>query len=72
MSLSKDFWAEAINTAYYLVNCSPVTAIDLKTPNVVWSGTPADYSNPKIFGCPAYFHVNEGKLEPSGVNGFRL
>ena len=37
----------------------------------------------KIFGCPAYFHVNEGKLEPrakkavfvgyaSGVKGYRL
>lgn len=57
------FWAEAINTACYLVNRSPSTAIELKTPEEVWSGSPANYSNLRIFGCPAYAHVNEGKLK---------
>ena len=49
----------------------------------VRSGNPVDYSNLKIFGCPAYSHVNEGKLEPcakkciflgygSGIKGYRL
>jgi hypothetical protein len=66
-----------------LVNCSPSTAIDCKTPYEVWSGTPADYSILKTFGCPAYCHVNDGKLEPrpkkciflgyaDGVKGYRL
>ncbi|KAK3016711.1 hypothetical protein RJ639_005649 [Escallonia herrerae] len=36
--LSKEFWAEAINTAAYLVNRSPSTVIDCKTPEEVWSG----------------------------------
>jgi len=31
-NLSKDFWAEAINMACYLVNRSPYTAIECKTP----------------------------------------
>jgi len=81
--LTKDFWAEALNMACYIVNRAPSAAIDFKTPEEVWSGTPADYSNFKIFGCPAYMHVNEGKLEPrakkciflgyaSGVKGYRL
>ena len=45
----------------------PPTAIDKKTPQEVWSGTPASYSNLKIFGCPTYAHVNNGKLEPRSI-----
>ena len=81
--LKRDFWAEAVNTACYLVNRGPATAIDCKTPFEVWSGKPADYSNLRTFGCPAYYHVSEGKLEPrarkgllmgygSGVKGYRI
>ena len=62
--LSKDFWAEAINMAGYLVNRSPSTAIESKTHFEVWSGTPTDYSNLRVFGCPTYTHMNDGKLEP--------
>ncbi|KAG8493847.1 hypothetical protein CXB51_011132 [Gossypium anomalum] len=54
-----------------------------KTPQEVWSGNPANYSDLKIFGCPAYAHVNSGKLEPrsikcvflgykAGVKGYKL
>ncbi|PPR84446.1 hypothetical protein GOBAR_AA36262 [Gossypium barbadense] len=81
--LGEEFWAEAVNTACYLVNRSPSTAIELKTPEEVWSGSPADYSGLRVFGCPAYAHVNEGKLKPrakkciflgygQGVKGYRL
>jgi hypothetical protein len=28
----------------------------------VWVDKPADYSNLILFGCPAYAHVNNGKL----------
>lgn len=66
-----------------MVNRSPSTAIEFKTPFAVWSSSPADYSNLKIFGCPAYAHVRDGKLEPrakkciflgyaTGVKGYRL
>ncbi len=82
-NLPKQFWAEAVNTATYLVNRSPSTAIDLKTPQEVWYGKPSNYSGLKIFGCPAYAHVNDGKLEAramkciflgyaTGVKGYRL
>jgi hypothetical protein len=47
--LSKNFWTEAINIACYLVNRSPSTSIDCKTPYKVWSNTPVDYSNLKNF-----------------------
>ncbi|KAL5569169.1 hypothetical protein UlMin_025744 [Ulmus minor] len=70
-------------TACYIVNHSPSTAIDLKTPNEMWFGKPKSYSNMRVFGCLAYAHQNEGKLEPrtmkcvflgypKGTKGYRL
>ena len=81
--MSKVFWAEAVHTASHIVNRSPASAIDFKTPNEVWSGEPSNYSYLRIFGCPTYYHVNEGKLEPrakkaifvgyvDGVKGYKL
>ncbi|KAG8472449.1 hypothetical protein CXB51_034191 [Gossypium anomalum] len=69
--------------ACFLINRSPSVAIEKKTPQEVWSGNPANYSDLKIFGCPAYAHVNNGKLEPrsikcvflgykAGVKGYKL
>ncbi|KAG8481237.1 hypothetical protein CXB51_026062 [Gossypium anomalum] len=37
----------------FLINRSPSVAIEKKTPQEVWSGNPANYSDLKIFGCPA-------------------
>ncbi|KAG8481304.1 hypothetical protein CXB51_026078 [Gossypium anomalum] len=51
----------------FLINRSPSVAIEKKTPQEVWSGNPANYSDLKIFGCPAYAHVNNGKLEPRSI-----
>ena len=81
--LSKSFWAEAVSTTCYLINCSPSVAIEKKTSQEVWSSSSATYSDLKIFGCPAYAHVNNGKLEPrslkciflgykSSVKGYKL
>ncbi|KAG8492061.1 hypothetical protein CXB51_015688 [Gossypium anomalum] len=82
-NLPKSFWAEAASTACFLINRSPSVAIEKKTPQEVLSGNPANYSDLKIFGCPAYAHVNNGKLEPrsikcvflgykAGVKGYKL
>jgi hypothetical protein len=76
-------WAEAASAAFYLINRSPNSAIDFKIPEELWTGKPVDYYNLRIFGCPAYAHVNNGKLEPraqkctfigygSGVKGYHL
>ncbi|XP_071909337.1 uncharacterized protein [Coffea arabica] len=67
----------------YIVNRSPSASLEFKNFEEVWSGTPADYFNLKVFGCPTYMHVNDGKLESkakkyiflgyaSGVKGYRL
>ena len=81
--LLNDFWVEAVNTTCYLINKSPSTTIDFKTPEEVWSGAPVNYSHLRVFGFSVYFHVNDGKLEPrakkaiflgyaTGVKGYRL
>jgi hypothetical protein len=65
--MSKHFWAEAANTACYLINRSSSIPLNKKTPFEVWFGTPADYSQLRVFGCTAYAHVDNKKLEPRAI-----
>ena len=61
--LSKDFCVEAVATTCYLVKCSPSSSIECKTLEEIWYDHPVDYSNLKVFCCPAYTHVDDGKPE---------
>jgi ATP-binding cassette subfamily B (MDR/TAP) protein 1 len=81
--MSRRFWAEAASTACYLINRSPSISLDKKSPIEVWSGTPAVYSQLRVYSCSAYAHVDNGKLEPkvvkciflgygSGVKAYKL
>ncbi|KAD3641560.1 hypothetical protein E3N88_30784 [Mikania micrantha] len=81
--LPKQFWAEALSTAVHLVNCSPSSAIDMKSPMEMWSGFKPKYEHLKVFGTVAYAHTKDGKLDPraqkcvflgypEGVKGYRL
>jgi ATP-binding cassette subfamily B (MDR/TAP) protein 1 len=65
--LDRHFWAEAASTACYLINRSPSIAINKKTPIEVWSGSPTNYLELRVFGCTVYAHVDNGKLEPRAV-----
>ena len=58
--------------ACYIVNRAPSIVFNFKTPEKIWSGTPADYSDFKIFKCPIYMHVNDEKLESGTKNKFSL
>ena len=62
--MNKRFWAETANTTCYLINRSPSIPLNKKTPIEVWSGTLAYYSHLRVFGCTAYAHVDNRKLEP--------
>ncbi|KAJ0829337.1 putative RNA-directed DNA polymerase [Helianthus annuus] len=56
-SLPNYLWAEAVATSVYLINRSPTTAVQDKTPYQVWYNSKPDVTNLKIFGCVAYGHV---------------
>ena len=70
--LSKQFWGEAAHTAAYVINRSPSAAIQFKTPEELWTGQPPSLKHLRIFGCNAYIHSNEGKLEPRSKKGIFL
>ena len=59
--LGQEFWAEVVETAYYLVNRSPSSALEDKTPHEVWNGKKPSISHLRVFGCDAYVHVPKYK-----------
>jgi hypothetical protein len=66
VGLGKEFWAETMGTTCYLVNGSPSSALDEKTPQEVWTGKKPSLIHLKIFDCEAYVHVpkeNTSKLD---------
>jgi len=69
VGLNRSFWGEAINITCFLINRIPSTAIGLKTPIEIWNGKTANYSNLRVFGYNAYYHVNEGKMVPRSRKG---
>ena len=59
--IGQEFWAEAVETACYLVNRSPTSALIDKTPQEVWTGKKPSIKHLKFFGCDAYVHVPKEK-----------
>lgn len=57
----KQMWAEAANTAVYLLNRSPTKKIKDATPEEKWTGSKIDLSHLKIFGCRGYVHFPKEK-----------
>lgn len=66
-SLSKEFWVEAINTAYHLVNCFPHLALYGRILEQVWFFNLVKHSHLKIFSCLGYAHIDMGKLDACSV-----
>ena len=47
--LEKRFWAEAVNTACYLINFGPHAGIECMISSEVWSGRSVEYSLLRVF-----------------------
>jgi hypothetical protein len=75
-----------VGIACYLVNKSPSSALDDKTPQEVWIGKKPSLTHLKVFGCEAYVHVpkeNRSKIDKKaekcifigykeGLKGYKL
>ena len=65
--LPRAFWGEALNTATHLINLSPNSSVQFKTPEEIWSGRAHKLAHLRVFGCEAYAHQSIGKLEPRSI-----
>eukprot|EP00253_Pinus_taeda_P033454 PITA_33454 len=61
VGLGQEFWAEVVETACYLVNRSPLSVLEDKTPQEAWIGKKTSLSHMRVFGCDAYVHVPKEK-----------
>jgi hypothetical protein len=55
-----------VSTTCYLVNRSPSSALDDKSPHEVWNGKKPSLEHIRVFGCDSYVHVlkeNRSKLD---------
>lgn len=55
--LGKEYWAEAVATASYLLNRSPTKRLWNMTPYEVFNGHKPDVSHLRIFGCEAMAQI---------------
>ena len=67
--LPKKFWAEATHTTAILINKTPSSALNYEVPDKRWSGKSPIYSYLRRFGCIAFVHTDDGKLNPRAKKG---
>jgi hypothetical protein len=70
--LHKSMWAEAVNTAVYIINRVPSKALGGDTPYHALFGKHAKMGHLKTFGCRAWAHVYDGerkKMDPKAWAG---
>ena len=56
-NLPSFLWAEAMNTAVYVINRTGGSRIGNKTPHELWYGNESSIDNLKIFGCRISGHL---------------
>lgn len=57
--LPKSFWAEAVQTTWYLINRSPSIPLNFVIPKEVWSRRKVSYSHLRVFGCKTFAHISK-------------
>jgi hypothetical protein len=59
--LSLKYWAEAINCANYIVNCTPTKALKNITSEESWTKIKPDVSHFRVFGSITWAHIPDEK-----------
>ncbi|KAL1363399.1 hypothetical protein AAHE18_03G146800 [Arachis hypogaea] len=70
--LPKSFWAEAVNTAVFLLNRLPTKALNKQTSFEAWHGYKPKVSGLRTFSCLCYYltpSVSRDKLDHRGEAG---
>lgn len=74
--LPHEFWAEAVTTAVYLENITPVALRNYQSPHEIWFGKKPTYEHLQVFGCLAYVHHQKelwsGKFSDKAKRGILL
>ena len=65
--LDKSLWAEAVNTAAYIRNRSPTSALKQQTPYQAWTGKVPDVRHLRVWGCDAFAHINDSQRKKLDV-----
>ena len=68
--LPKMFWADAVNTAAFLINRGSSVPLENGIPEEAWSGKEVNLSFLRVFGCVAYVHLDataRSKLDVKSV-----
>ena len=71
-SLPKNLWAEAVNTAVYLINRSPASAVNFEIPAEIWCARNVSVNHLNVFGSKCVIHIPKNKrrkLDQSGEEG---
>ncbi len=71
-TLPSQLWAEAVNTAVYVLNRSAPTKVEGKTPYELWHNKEAPTEHLKVFGTDCFVHIpkqNRKKLDAKSLKG---
>lgn len=55
--IKNEFWAEAVNTAVYILNRTGKSSVVGKSPYELWFGSEANVNHLRVFGSKVYIHV---------------
>lgn len=71
-NLPLNLWAEAMNTAVYVYNRTPLSHKNGQIPFETWTGKRVHFRHIKTFGCNAYMHIPKQQRRKWDVKSKRM